>query len=58
MSMVPIRSLLKKPPLLAAAGVLALAAGGAFVSGLFQPKADAAQAEAPQGPPCGAGQDH
>jgi RND family efflux transporter MFP subunit len=49
--MVPIRSLLKKPPLLAAAGVLALAAGGAFVSGLFQPKADAAQAEAPQGPP-------
>ncbi|HBS35155.1 MAG TPA: hypothetical protein DEA50_08785, partial [Parvularcula sp.] len=42
---------LKKRPLLAVAGVLALAAGGAFVAGVFQPKADAAQAEASQGPP-------
>ncbi len=49
--MVRVRQLMKKPPLLAAAGVLALAAGGAFVAGVFQPKADAAQAEAPQGPP-------
>ena len=49
--MVHVRQLLKKPPLLAAAGVLALATGGAFVAGVFQPKADAAQAEAPQGPP-------
>ena len=46
-----IRQMMKKPPLLAAAGVVALAAGGAFLTGLFQPKADAAQAEAPQGPP-------
>ena len=49
--MVRIRQMMKKPPLLAAAGVVALAAGGAFLTGLFQPKADAAQAEAPQGPP-------
>jgi RND family efflux transporter MFP subunit len=49
--MVRISRLLKKPPLLAAAGVLVLAAGGAFLAGVFQPKADAAQAEAPQGPP-------
>lgn len=49
--MVRLRQLIKKPPLLAAAGVVALAAGGAFLTGLFQPKADAAQAEAPQGPP-------
>ncbi len=49
--MVRIPNFMKKPPLLAAAGVLALAAGGAFVSGVFQPKADAAEATAPQGPP-------
>jgi RND family efflux transporter MFP subunit len=49
--MVRIRRLLKKPPLLAAAAVVALAAGVAFLAGVFQPKADAAQAEAPQGPP-------
>lgn len=49
--MVRIRQLLKKPPLIAAAGVLALAAGGAFLAGVFQPKADAAEAAAPQGPP-------
>lgn len=49
--MVSIRQLMKKPPLLAAAGVLALAAGGVFVNSLIQPKADAAQATAPQGPP-------
>lgn len=49
--MVSIRQLMKKPPLLAAAGVLALAAGGVFVNSLVQPKADAAQATAPQGPP-------
>lgn len=49
--MVRVRQLMKRPPLLAAAGVLALAAGGAFVAGVFQPKADAAEATAPQGPP-------
>lgn len=49
--MIRIARLMKKPPLLAAAGVLALAAGGAFLAGVFQPKADAAEAAAPQGPP-------
>lgn len=49
--MVRMPRLLKKPPLLAAAGVLALAAGGAFLAGVFQPKADAAEAAAPQAPP-------
>ncbi len=49
--MVRIPNLMTRPPLLAAAGVLALAAGGALVNGLLQPKADAAEASAPQGPP-------
>lgn len=49
--MVPVRQFLKKPPLIAAAGVLALAAGGAFVAGVFQPSADAAEVAAPQSPP-------
>ncbi len=45
------RALLKKPRLLAAAGVIALGAGAMVVDGVFQPKADAAQAGASQGPP-------
>ncbi len=49
--MVRLRQLMRKPPLLAAAGLFALAAGGAFVAGVFQPKADAAEAQAPQEPP-------
>lgn len=49
--MIAIENLFRKPPLLAAAGVLALAAGGAFVAGVFQPEAKAAETAAPQGPP-------
>ncbi len=49
--MARIPKFMKRPTLLAAAGVLALVAGGAFVSGVVEPKADAAQATAPQGPP-------
>ncbi len=48
--MIKLPAALKKPPLFAAIGVIALAAGGAVVTGAFQPKADAAEA-APQGPP-------
>lgn len=42
---------LRKRPLLAVLGLVAIAGGGAFVTGLLQPKADAAEAAAPQGPP-------
>lgn len=45
------RTFLRKHKLLAAAGALALAAGGVILAGVFQPKAGAAQATAPQGPP-------
>jgi len=45
------RTFLRKHKLLAAAGALSLAAGGVILTGVFQPKADAAQATAPQGPP-------
>jgi multidrug efflux pump subunit AcrA (membrane-fusion protein) len=45
------RMFLRKHKLLAATGALSLAAGGVILTGVFEPKADAAQATAPQGPP-------
>ncbi|MFN3958581.1 MAG: efflux RND transporter periplasmic adaptor subunit [Parvularculaceae bacterium] len=45
------RTFLRRHKVLAAAGALSLAAGGVILTGVFQPKADAAQATAPQGPP-------
>ncbi|MFN0023581.1 MAG: efflux RND transporter periplasmic adaptor subunit [Parvularculaceae bacterium] len=49
--MLRLRETFRKTTLLAAAAILALAGGSAFVMGALKPEATAAQAAAPQGPP-------